>query len=99
MKLINKDVLIAEIQRRIKLFTYEKNKEGVSQIDKLSVGGRIAVLQEIKVFIDTLEMKKADLENEVCKWMKDNCDDAGYFNQVEFAKYFFELGLKTQKGE
>lgn len=95
MQVINKEALIAEIQRRIKLFTYEKNKEGVSQIDKLSIGNRIAVLQEIKVFIDTFEVKKVDLENEIYKWLDDNCDNACYFNQLEFAKYFFELGLKN----
>ena len=62
MKLIDKDALVAEIERIIELFTSEKNQEGASQIDKLSLGGRIAGLQELKVFIDTLEVMEVDLE-------------------------------------
>ena len=57
MKLIDKDALVAGIERWIELLTNEKNQEGVSLIDKLSLGGRIAELQEVKVFIDTLEVK------------------------------------------
>lgn len=48
---IDKSAIGAEIKRRIELFTSEKNQEGISQIDKLSLGGRIAVLQELKVFL------------------------------------------------
>ena len=62
MKLIDKDALVAEIERRIEVFTSEKNQEGASQIDKLSLSGRIAGLQELKVFIDTIEVKDVDLE-------------------------------------
>lgn len=59
---ISKDALVAEIERRIELLTSEKNQEGVSQIDKLSLGGRVAELQEVKVFLDTIKVTEVDLE-------------------------------------
>ena len=99
---INKDALVAEIERRIELFTSEKNQEGASQIDKLSLGGRIAGLQELKVFIDTLEVKEVDLEKEYKEFVE---KDPVYNRLVNgivgraIAKHFFELGLKVQKGE
>lgn len=55
---ISKDALVAEIERWIELLTNEKSQEGASQIDKLSLGGRIAELQEVKAFLDTLEVKE-----------------------------------------
>ena len=61
---IKKSALLAELERRIELFTSEKNQEGASQIDKLSLGGRIAGLQELKSSLDTLEVKEVDLEKE-----------------------------------
>jgi len=108
---IDKSVLVAEIDRWIELLTNEKSQEGVSQIDKLSLGGRIAELQEVKVFLDTLEVKEVDLE----KHLKEDIEDlffdldgvaikgATRYITVEdikdIAKHFFELGLKAQKGE
>lgn len=64
MKLIDKDVLVAEIERWIELLTNEKKQEGASQIDKLSLGGRIAELQEVRAFLDTLEVKEVIAEQE-----------------------------------
>ena len=52
MKLIDKDALVAEIERRITHFCSEKPKEDASVSDKLSLGGRIAALEEFKVFIN-----------------------------------------------
>ena len=99
---IPKAAVMAEIERWIELLTNEKNQEGVCKIDKLSLGGRIAELQEIKAFINTLEVKEVDLdfEQELYK----------AFGQVKdftlgmcIAKHFFELGFsvsnKVQKGE
>lgn len=57
MKLIDKDVLVEKIKEWTKLLMNEINQKGVSQIDKLSLGGRIAELQGVKAFINTLEVK------------------------------------------
>jgi hypothetical protein len=58
--------------------------------------------REYKHLIDTLEVKEVDLEREIDK-MWDNTSDAfsedGWKEFEEIAKYFFELGLKAQKGE
>ena len=94
MDLINKTTVVAEIGRIIE----EPAPSHDSQCSWED--GYYCGLCKAESIIDTLEeVKEVDLANEVCKWMKDNCDDAGYFNQLEFAKHFFELGLKTQKGE
>lgn len=42
------------IKERIDNLKHEKSKVGVSQIDKLSLGGRIAALEETLVFINSL---------------------------------------------
>ena len=62
MKLIDKDALVAKIERWIELLTNEKNQEGISLIDKLSLSGRIAELQEVKTFIDTLNVKEIGVD-------------------------------------
>ena len=54
----------AEIERLIICFRTEKAKEGATQIDKLSLGGRVAVLEELLGFINSLpeEPVSEDLE-------------------------------------
>ena len=87
MKLIDKDVLVAEIERRIKVLQknlYENHKT-------------ICHLASLKQSLDTLEVKEVDLEKEI-----DKIDDAipGKREDIEYiAKHFFELGIKAQKGE
>lgn len=64
MELINKDAVVAEIKKRIRLFQKEKEIERQcptpTQTNIVSLGARIAMLQEIKVFIDTLKAKDVD---------------------------------------
>ena len=85
MELINKAAVVAEVERVL-------NSYHPTEI----TSGKYA-LKNLRSFLDTLEVKEIDLKNAVCKWLDDNCDDAGYFDQLEFAKHFFELGLKTHK--
>lgn len=61
---IDKDALGAEIDRRMHIFNEEKSQKEVSQIDSLSLGARIAMLEELKVLIDTLEVKEVDLKKQ-----------------------------------
>lgn len=84
---INKDALVAEIKslRRISFTNFD---EGVN-----------ATVQTLLEILDTLEAKEVDLETEL--------NDYGYHYDyvsladrkelVDFAKHFFELGLKAQK--
>lgn len=60
---IDKDALVAEIERRIA--AYQKNFDKAdNKIARLSTDGRIQSLKEILSFLDTLEVKKADLTRE-----------------------------------
>lgn len=64
MKLIDKDALVAEINRGMYVFSGQKSQREATQIDRLSLGARIAMLEELKVFINTLETKEVGLEKE-----------------------------------
>lgn len=98
MKLIDKSAIVAEI---------EKNKNEMEpncgwNFDEYT-DGYLDALKETLSFIDTLETKDVDLKKEFYDFLdtltgKDN----GHLSEDELfriAEYFFELGLKTQKGE
>ena len=110
-KYIPLDALVAEIKRRISLFKKEKKTEKwsaeASQMNVISLGARIAMLEEILSLADTLEMKEVDLEKEIQMFsmdlaMKENNGDWEKDIAVT-AKHFFKLGMavsnKAQKGE
>ena len=94
MKLIDKDALVAEIERI-------KKEECPTD----SYEGRCKLLwfEQFLSFLDTLEVKEVDLEKEFYDFLdtligKDN----GHLSEDELfriAEYFYELGLKAQKGE
>ena len=92
MEYIDKDALVAEIERRKK-----KNLLNESAFEE-----DIDILS----FIDTLEVKEINIENEVDKY----CSSEEYNNAIGsgklailLAKHFFELGMavsnKAQEGE
>ena len=57
-------------------------------------------LQEVQCEIDTLEVKEVDLEKEIGKYLDANDIEFGHqIKLFDIAKHFFELGLKTKKGE
>ena len=103
MKLIDKDALLAEIERLMcSLFPnfYEYDYDAA----------KVELLEKIEEFIDTLEVKEMDLEKELIEWHKEHFKKDGTFigksgfyltnnSQMDIAKHFFELGLKVQKGE
>ena len=87
MKLINKDVLVAEIERRRKLVS-----DPILSGDDLMIGERNALFNLLS-FLDTLEVKEVDLEKEY-KMFIDHDNGRSMF---ETAKHFFELGLNTKQ--
>jgi hypothetical protein len=105
MRYIDKSALVAEIwKRRNKHFDFggSPSSEYCHEDD------------EILGIIDTLEVKEVDLDKELNDfieeqkaWVKDdrvveynNGDSFNHIYDLEpVAKHFFELGLKTQKGE
>ncbi len=97
MKLIDKDAVVAEIERRsIELSTINKVSYEVGLFDAYNI---------VLSFLDTLEVKEVDLDyikdelDEVVKIHKPN-GDFGWGTLYNVATHFFELGLKVaQKGE
>lgn len=100
MELIDKGKVVAEIERLIsngqtKLKESEECKDWESYV---ALAERIATCINVLSFLDTLETKEVDLEKELEQYLYAN--DIKFSYQIKyFAKYFFELGLKAQKGE
>ena len=105
MKLIDKDALVAEIERRVKRFREQKNT--ISIIKTNTYKGLLS-------FLDTLEVKEVDLDSERKKYLTEhfNVYEDGFlqskrsnlpldtYDVIKIAKHFFKLGLKVvQKGE
>ena len=93
MKLIDKDALVAEIERL---------KEQDYPCDTFEEStGYYNALDEITTFLNTLEVKEVDLEKETDKWYNTKAskefENVFYDDIEECAKYFFELGLKAQQ--
>ena len=102
MELIDKSALVAEIERQ---------KIGYNTDGKHSV--EYNTVKKILDILDTLEVKEVDLNEYINKyfkgWYVDLTDQgnilhspdgqAGLMSMKKVAKHFFELGLKTQKGE
>jgi hypothetical protein len=85
---IDKSALVAEIKRlREQDYPCDTTEESNGYYD---------ALDEITTFLDTLEVKKVDLEKEVQSWVEDNSVNGYYREDVyETAEHFFELGLKA----
>ena len=60
------------------------------------------IYNDILSFIDTLEVKDVDLNDEIDKWICDAAithEDCSVTDVISTAKHFFELGIqKAQKG-
>ena len=100
MKLIDKDKIVSEIKELIRaneLYLSESNTDEI----RFQKVGAYSVLNDLLHFIDTLEVKEADLEKEIELVKGDYAQvDVAWNKDFDFiAKHFFELGLKTQKGE
>lgn len=94
MKLIDKDTLVAEINRRIK----EEIASTTTDFNYYSQGC-VDSMRKVLLFLDTLEVKEVDLEKEIDHYFQDNWPfEEEMCDMVKFAKHFYELGL-AQKGE
>ena len=99
---IDKSALVAEIER---LKTIYNDDENIHHIVKYNI------LVDILSFLGTLEVKEADLDNEIQNEIYNHFFDidgiaiagtstyATVEDMVYVAKHFFELGFKAQKGE
>lgn len=96
---IDKAAMVAEIERRIKI-----NKGcmlGLRNLDYYQ--GKVDALSDTISLLDTLEVKDVDLEKEYEEFVVDDPIFGNFITNdtmgMELAKHFFELGLKTNKGE
>lgn len=97
MKLIDKDALVAEIEKRVK-----EGEIVEKDIPSSAIFGLVQAYKNFLSFIDTLEVKEVDFVKEFYtfsekyKLMDKNIE----FSDIErTASFFFQLGLKAQKGE
>ena len=93
MKLIDKDALVAEIDKKLAITSYANYG-----------AQRIWAYNDVKEIINTLEVKEVDLEKELEEWIKygphTNYPWCTIPDAIKItAEHFFELGLKAQKGE
>jgi len=90
---IDKDALVAEIERRLWLL-----------VPKMTFHQQRVELEKLISFIDTLEVKEVDLDKEF-EWFLDEVEGVPRMwhsdEQIEWAKdiakHFFELGIKARK--
>lgn len=92
---IDKSVLVTEIERLI------SEIYGGQSFDSLSREKQVALwyIKSIMSSIYTLEVKEVDLEKDVDKILEENDWDYDEIDFYDFAKHFYELGIKAQKGE
>ena len=99
MKLIDKDTLVAKIEKRIK-----ETESMQPEFDQFWAG-QISAFKGILKIINTLEVKDVDLDEEFDKYdlSISGLDDSPIDELFKCAKHFFELGLsvsnESQKGE
>lgn len=94
-QLVDKSALVAEIERRkTNIIEYCLQEEHDARFDVVP-----EQLSHILSFLDTFEVKEVDLEDGVDKILEANDWNFDKIDFYQFAKYFFELGLKAQKGE
>lgn len=88
MKLIDKDAVLAEIERRLKSLNKDRDFNYL----------QIKELEALLSSMDTLEVKEVDLNEEIEKCLKrHNMLAVGRKDFTDIAKHFFELGLKAKE--
>lgn len=109
MKLIDKDKIVAEIERELKNINLNYVSVGShpsdSDTNKKLQDGISKNLQILLSFINTLEVKEVDLEKEIDEVihnykLNNHRHTSICAPDIEWiANHFFELGLKAYKGK
>lgn len=100
MELIDKSALVAEIEKLQKVYsslsTRNNYEDGLKE-------GRLIGYKDALSKICRLEVKEVDLEKEYEKFVVDDPILGNFITNdtmgMVLAKHFFELGLKTKKGD
>ena len=91
-KYIPKSAIVAEIEK-----LYKENYKFLPSDIAESV---VDFKDDLLIVLDTLGTKEMDLEKEIHLWIEDNtCGGYCSASIRDTAEHFFELGLKTKKGE
>ena len=103
MELIDKAAIVAEIKDLIRTNEVYLSEPQTDEIRFQKVGA-YSVLNDLLHFINTLEVKKMDpdeLSEELRKAVRiyKPTGNFGWGTLYNIAWHFYELGLKTQKGE
>ena len=102
-KYISKAAVVAEIEKKLQdLITCKENTSFTEQ--RVVLWAKIDMCNEIFSILDTLEVKEVDLDREIRRYRMRNPiiqhkEESLYDYMTNVAKHFFELGIKTQKGE
>ena len=104
---IDKAVIVTVIEKFIakyKEISVGVDKKGNDWVDSVSMlNAKIDTLQSLLSIISPLEVKEVDLEKEIDRYCEPiqawQIQEAPYTNIEKCARHFYELGLKTQKGE
>ena len=101
MKLVDKDAVVAEIERRVEAIRKAFNEPSILSVidrtygvDRTYANAQSDAFKSLLTFLDTLEVKEVDLEKE----LKNLIGNVGQCDR-KLAKHFFELGLNVKKGE
>ena len=97
--LIDKDALVAEIERRIENCAKQREDMLSVQCHTLAddASARMGELRCFQDFLDTLEVKEVNLEAEIEKWQNSFKHHPTAMGYKETAKHFFELGLQARQ--
>ena len=97
MKLIDKEILLLKIDSKI-----EEAQKVFNVAPSSVIGGIIEGYKRIKKIVSSLEVEDVDLCKEEERIWKDFNMGERHLSKNDLekiSKYFFELGLKAQKGE
>ena len=99
-KYIDKDKVVEEIERQISAIDNYPKLTDTLNIQIAVLEGNKVTLTKLLSFLNTLEVKEVDLEKEIDHYFQDNWPfEEEMCDMVKFAKHFYELGLKAQKGD
>jgi hypothetical protein len=95
---IDKAVLLAEIERKRNNEVQWMARQGYTDYNMGLRDGYADILS----YIESLEVKEVKINKEISQFIDANFKEATIGHKLSLrrvAKYFFELGLKAQKGE
>ena len=95
---INKDALVAEIEKKIKQYEMAFDIPSFASYEaSLIAKGKYRKLLDILKFLNTLEVKEVDLQREIDREIETRWRGEYLFTSkfCESAKHFFELGLRV----